>query len=93
MDFDDTPEEAAFRAEVISFLEAQAPDESGEDRDQSPMSISDPEAERRWVDRCKAWQRTKYDHGWAGLTWPEEYGGRGLTGLQEGISVTADPAR
>jgi alkylation response protein AidB-like acyl-CoA dehydrogenase len=27
----------------------------------------------------KAWQRTQYDSGWAGVSWPTEYGGRGLS--------------
>ncbi|MEB3070311.1 acyl-CoA dehydrogenase family protein [[Mycobacterium] vasticus] len=37
--------------------------------------IADPEA---WRDRCMAWQRLLYDHGFAGLTWPHEVGGRDL---------------
>src|SRR5262245_50964026 len=27
----------------------------------------------------RAWQRLLFDGGWAGITWPEEHGGRGLT--------------
>ena len=30
-----------------------------------------------------AWQRTQWDGGWAGIAWPQEYGGRGLTLLQQ----------
>ena len=30
-------------------------------------------------DRARAWQRRMYDGGFAGLHWPAEYGGRGLT--------------
>jgi alkylation response protein AidB-like acyl-CoA dehydrogenase len=26
-----------------------------------------------------AWQRKQFDAGWAGVSWPEEYGGRGLS--------------
>lgn len=37
--------------------------------------LSDPEA---WRARCVAWQRLLYDHGFAGLTWPREVGGRAL---------------
>jgi alkylation response protein AidB-like acyl-CoA dehydrogenase len=29
-------------------------------------------------DRARAWQRRMFDHGFAGLHWPVEYGGRGL---------------
>ena len=31
------------------------------------------------------WQRKLYDHGWAGINWPREYGGLGLSGLQQVI--------
>lgn len=40
-----------------------------------------PEAAR--FDR--AWQRKMYEHGWAGIAWPKEYGGLGLSGLQQVI--------
>jgi len=32
-----------------------------------------------------AWQRTQYEAGWAGINWPVEYGGRGLSLLQQMI--------
>ena len=31
------------------------------------------------------WQRKLFDHGWAGIAWPKEYGGLGLSGLQQVI--------
>ena len=31
---------------------------------------------------CRAWQRTLYDGGWAGVSWPVEFGGRGGTAWQ-----------
>ncbi|MBX3510512.1 MAG: acyl-CoA dehydrogenase family protein [Hyphomonadaceae bacterium] len=33
----------------------------------------------------KAWQRTQYEAGWAGIAWPKEYGGRGLALLEQVI--------
>ncbi len=30
-------------------------------------------------DRARAWQRQMFEHGFAGLHWPAEYGGRGLS--------------
>jgi alkylation response protein AidB-like acyl-CoA dehydrogenase len=30
-----------------------------------------------------AWQRTQYEGGWAGVSWPAEYGGRGLSVLEQ----------
>ncbi|HEX7856793.1 MAG TPA: acyl-CoA dehydrogenase family protein, partial [Sphingobium sp.] len=31
------------------------------------------------------WQRKLYDHGWAGVAWPKEFGGLGLSGLRQVI--------
>jgi alkylation response protein AidB-like acyl-CoA dehydrogenase len=67
MDLRDTPEEAAFRAEVRAWLEANVPAELA-----GPRS-GDEAYERAW----HAWSRALYDAGYAGLTWPVEYGGRG----------------
>jgi alkylation response protein AidB-like acyl-CoA dehydrogenase len=33
----------------------------------------------------RAWQRRLFDHGWAGVAWPKDYGGLGLSGLQQVI--------
>jgi alkylation response protein AidB-like acyl-CoA dehydrogenase len=82
MDFDESAEEAAYRAEARAWLSAHAtlkdPDKS------TPMSMgeADPEAEREHVRQSKAWQRTLFDGGWAGITWPKEYGGRGGTPIE-----------
>jgi alkylation response protein AidB-like acyl-CoA dehydrogenase len=31
------------------------------------------------------WQRKLHEHGWAGVAWPKEYGGLGLSGLRQVI--------
>ena len=36
------------------------------------------EEERAETDRIRAYEQAKFDAGWGALTWPEEYGGRGL---------------
>lgn len=33
----------------------------------------------------REWQRKLHDHGWAGVAWPKEFGGLGLSGLQQVI--------
>ena len=33
--------------------------------------------------RCQAWQQTLADNGWAGLTWPAAFGGRGATAAHQ----------
>jgi alkylation response protein AidB-like acyl-CoA dehydrogenase len=85
VNFDDTPEETAFRAEVIAWLEAHAPRDAAGMSDENSMTITSHEAELRYNERCRDWQKVKYDHGWAGITWPKEYGGRGGTPIQDGI--------
>ncbi|GAA3805069.1 acyl-CoA dehydrogenase family protein [Nocardioides panacisoli] len=74
MDFDDTPEEAAWRAEVRSFLEANR-DRLGERGDR--RSFDDVVARER--------QALLYDAGYVGVTWPVEAGGRGGTPMQQAI--------
>jgi len=82
MDFNDTPEEAAFRAEAREWLEANAtlkePGESG------PDMLSEDDSEDL-IAAAKAWQKKKADARWTCITWPEEYGGRGGTTLQNVI--------
>ena len=40
-------------------------------------------------DQARAWQRYCYDHGWAGLHWPAEHGGRGLSRAHTGMWMEA----
>ena len=42
-----------------------------------------PQAERRLLDQLMAFQRAKYDAGYAAITWPEADGGAGLTADHE----------
>jgi hypothetical protein len=83
MDFDDTPQEAAFRARARAWLErnaaprdpdAPAPDLLGTDREDDAV-----------IARSKAWQTKKFDEGWACLTWPKEYGGQDLGRMEQVI--------
>ena len=80
----DTPHEAAFRSEVRAWLEAHASRRSGGPGDWSlgPADHSD-EAEQAYWEEMRAWQRAKYDAGWAAITWPVEHGGRGGTPAQQ----------
>ncbi len=83
VNFDETPEEAAFRAECRAFLSEHA---ELRDPARSRITMSTmAEDEEAHVKACRDWQRTKAENGWAGLTWPVEYGGRGLSGLMQGI--------
>jgi alkylation response protein AidB-like acyl-CoA dehydrogenase len=80
----DTPEQASFRAEVRAFLAAH----STPKQERSPWAITyhtSGEAAREAFDRGRAWQRTRYDAGMAGFTYPKEYGGQGGDAWQERI--------
>jgi alkylation response protein AidB-like acyl-CoA dehydrogenase len=71
MDFNDTPEESAFRAEARGFLSANA-ERKANAKPVLRQSGIDAEA----VKRCKAWQAKKADAGFAALTWPKRFGGK-----------------
>lgn len=71
MDLDWNEEACAFRAQLRSWLSDNLP------RERRPH---DP-AEGAAFDR--AWQRRLFDGGWAGLDWPKDYGGRGLSIVQQ----------
>jgi alkylation response protein AidB-like acyl-CoA dehydrogenase len=85
VDFDDTPEEALFRAEARAWLTAHAPAKGNMLPGQRDRHNPDPEADARHVRAGKKWQRTLYEGGWAGITWPKEFGGRGGTSVQQSI--------
>jgi alkylation response protein AidB-like acyl-CoA dehydrogenase len=70
VDFRDTTEEAAFRAEVRTWFEENLPDE---------LRGHSGGAARFDGDELRAWSRALYDAGWIGISWPAEYGGKGLS--------------
>jgi alkylation response protein AidB-like acyl-CoA dehydrogenase len=84
MDFDDTPEEAAFRAEARTFVAEHSPDPASYAGLWPPRDL-DAARDDAFVAACRAWQRTLHDHGYAGLAWPAEYGGRGLSPVVAGV--------
>ncbi len=69
MDFRDSPEEAAFRAEFRSWLRENLP---------ADWPQRDPHVGRWDFAFARDWTRRLYEAGYAGLSWPTEYGGRGL---------------
>jgi alkylation response protein AidB-like acyl-CoA dehydrogenase len=85
MDFDESPEDEAFRAEARAFLQEHAPPRHASEAGEHTMFVIGEEEETDMVRRGRAWQRTKYEHGWAGIDWPKEYGGRGGTAVEDGI--------
>jgi alkylation response protein AidB-like acyl-CoA dehydrogenase len=78
MDLNLTPKEQHFRDEFRAWLKANVPPpwEGGgvgaEDRDEYDAYL-------------RKWQRTLFEGGWAGISWPEKYGGRGATLMEQAI--------
>jgi alkylation response protein AidB-like acyl-CoA dehydrogenase len=73
MDFSFTPEQEAFRQELRAWLAEHVPASSKE------LRHLQPQASREDLAFLKAWQRQVYEGGWAGVSWPREYGGRGAS--------------
>ncbi len=82
MDFNDTPEEAEYRARVSAWLEANAPKRSATQTGGS-FSLLNENAEG--LARARAWQKVKAAAGYAAITWPKEYGGMGGSAMQSVI--------
>jgi alkylation response protein AidB-like acyl-CoA dehydrogenase len=68
MDLGDTADEERFRSELRAWLEANLPAALRGYAGTSPQSATDA---------LREWSRALYEAGYAGLTWPKEYGGGG----------------
>ena len=78
MDFKFSPEDEAFRQEFRSWLEHYIP------RDWRDDELHDPDTLEEF-ERRRAWHRQLYDGGWMCIHWPQEYGGRGASLVQQVI--------
>src|SRR4051794_26251328 len=78
MDFDESPEDVAFRAEALAWLRDNA-------TPAGPATARRAADDPAHVQACKDWQRTLADAGWAAIAWPKEYGGRGGTSRQQSL--------
>jgi alkylation response protein AidB-like acyl-CoA dehydrogenase len=78
MDLRDSPEEAAFRAEIRAWIEANLPAELRGSRG-GAARFEGPES--------RDWSRRLYEAGYAGLTWPKEYGGSGAPWNLQAIAL------
>ena len=76
MDLRLTAGEATFRDELRSWLSANVPADWDEKREESLESR---------FEYLKVWQRKLYEAGWAGISWPKEYGGRGASLMEQVI--------
>jgi alkylation response protein AidB-like acyl-CoA dehydrogenase len=79
VDFRDTPDEAAFRAEVRAWLGEHLVGEFA-----ALGGAGGPADESGWDTRFE-WERRLGRDRWVGLSWPEEYGGRAAPFAQQVI--------
>ncbi len=84
MDFSDSKEEAAFRAEVRAWIADNAPHYLAEELGKSGFGNTRT-GEYDAMTEAKKWQKKKADAGWACIQWPKEYGGRGATPIESVI--------
>ncbi|HWE90054.1 MAG TPA: acyl-CoA dehydrogenase family protein [Pseudonocardiaceae bacterium] len=68
MDLADSPEEASFRAEIRQWLAETLP----------RLPWPEPPDLVGKLPFWRQWQKLLFDAGYAGLSWPKEYGGRGV---------------
>jgi acyl-CoA dehydrogenase len=84
MDFKDTTEEATFRAEVRRFLDVNARRKGATETTHRGRYIPDANMAESLA-RAKAWQAQKADAGFAAITWPKQWGGRGGSPIEQVI--------
>jgi alkylation response protein AidB-like acyl-CoA dehydrogenase len=73
VDFRDTPEEAAFRKELRAWIEANKPQEA------------EPQAGRLHETTSREWAAKLHEAGYAGITWPKDFGGAGAPYTHQAI--------
>jgi len=78
MDFNDTPQEAEFRAKCRAWLEANAELKTKKTNSAKNMNIGN----KSLLEAAAEWQKKKYDSGWAMIHWPKEFGGIGATPIE-----------
>ena len=91
MDWADTPDQADFRQEVRSFIKDRLPQRYRKDGDaggeapgtgwQADRKSSNPEAQNA----ARDWATALADKGWIAPHWPKEYGGAGLSTMEQFI--------
>src|SRR5438034_4238613 len=88
MDFRDAPEEAAVREEVKAFLavEFKGASDGGLEASGPNAERAKEEVSRGGIDRFgayKGWMKKLAAKGWTAPAWPKEYGGAGMTVMQQ----------
>src|SRR6185312_10321266 len=81
MDLNLSPSELKFRDEFRAWLMGKVP-KDWDSRLGEPAKAQSMEERFEFL---KRWQRKMYEAGWAGVSWPKEYGGRGASLMEQVI--------
>jgi alkylation response protein AidB-like acyl-CoA dehydrogenase len=81
MDLNLSPSELKFRDAFRAWLIPNVPKDWDSRRGEPAQAQS---MEERF-EFLKRWQRTMYEAGWAGVSWPKQYGGRGASLMEQVI--------
>ena len=93
MDWNDSPEQAAFRQRVRDFIAARLPAHY-RDPATRQAKLENPERDWQWdmvhgsdaeKQAAREWSEALAEHGWGAPSWPKEYGGGGLTSIEQFI--------
>jgi len=77
MNLNRTPAEKTFRDEFRAWLRSNVP---------APWrGAVNSEDRADYIAYLHKWQRALYDGGWAGISWPKKFGGRGATLMEQAI--------
>ncbi len=75
MDLGLTESELKFRDELRAWLKANLP----------PKMVKTADNAAEYYKYLANWQMKLYEGGWAGVSWPKEYGGRGASFIEQAI--------
>jgi alkylation response protein AidB-like acyl-CoA dehydrogenase len=78
MDLNLTPDEQGFRDALRAWFSVHRPE---------PWkgTLKDADSRHAYYEYLRAWQRTLFEGGWAGVAWPQPYGGRGASMIEQAI--------
>jgi alkylation response protein AidB-like acyl-CoA dehydrogenase len=80
VDLNLTPQELRFRDEVRVWFADNVPMDWVKRRDEEEIMLGR-------FEYLRAWQRKLYDAGWAGISWPKDFGGRGAPVMEQVIFI------
>jgi alkylation response protein AidB-like acyl-CoA dehydrogenase len=83
MEFNDTSAMAAFRQEVVRFLDEETPDYFRRKETDLESTLFGRQGDQDFAQSMETWRKKVADKGWIAAAWPKEYGGGGLGVLEQ----------